>query len=82
MIQHSVFGLVELEPYFVECGDGGLEGDGDAVVVHEERNVIHVCRDKCDGTVPGQCGGYLVDGVRATLGRTRLPLGGSPWGLL
>ena len=62
MIQHSFFGLVELEPYFVERGDGGLEGDGDAVVVHEERNVIHVCRDKCHDPVSGQCGGYLVKG--------------------
>ena len=47
------FGLAELEPYAVECGDGGLEGDGDAVVVHEECDVVHVRRNEYSGIVPG-----------------------------
>ena len=63
MIQHSVFGLVELESYAVECGDGCLEGGGDAVVVHEECDIIHVRRNEYSDIVPGQCGGYLVQGL-------------------
>ena len=82
LIQHSVFGLVELEPYAVECGDGGLEGGGDAVVVHEECDVVHVRRSEYSDIVPGQCGGYFGAGARAALGRRRLPLKGSPWELL
>jgi len=57
------FGLVELEPYAAECGDGGLEGGSDAMVAHEECDVVHVRRNEYRDIVPGQCGGYLVQGL-------------------
>ena len=62
MIQHSVFGLVELESDAGECGGGCVEGVGDALVMHEERDVIHVrCDEDCD-VVRGKCKGDLVQG--------------------
>ena len=63
LTQHSVFGLVELKSYIAECGDGGLKGGADALVVHEECDVIHLRSSKYSDIVPGQCGGYLAQGL-------------------
>ena len=73
-------GLVELESYAGERGGGGANSVGDALLVHEERNVIHVSGDKHGDVVHGKCDGYLAYGVRVVSRRRRLPLGGQPMG--
>ena len=74
------FGLVELESDVGKRSGGCVEGVGDAPVMREERDIIHVRGDEDCDVVRGKRKGDLVYGVRVVSRRRRLPLRGSPWG--
>ena len=54
------FGLVELESDVGKCSGGCVEGVGDALVMHEERDIIHVRGDEDCGVVRGKRKGDLA----------------------